>query len=257
MLIRGSPAAVLLVSIAACILPAGAHSAGLVAFAAASLKEALDEQILAFEARAGNRVVVSYAASSALARQIEHGAPADLFISADAEWMDYLAARGLIDRDSRVDLLSNRLALISPRTSRLRLAIAPGFALGEALGRGRLAMADPSHVPAGRYARAALEALGAWAQVSDRIARSENVRAALVLVARGETPLGIVYRTDALAERRVRVVAEFPTTSHPRIVYPAAVTATSRSSAAWGLLRFLHSRAARVVWEKHAFTVID
>jgi len=254
---RGSPAAVLLVAIVAAVLPAGAHSAGLVVFAAASLKEALDEQILVFDPRGGNRIVASYAASSALARQIEHGAPADLFISADAEWMDYLATRGRIDGGSRVDLLSNRLALVSPRASRLRLVIAPGFPLGEALGRGRLAMADPGHVPGGRYARAALEALGAWKAVSGRIARSENVRAALVLVARGETPLGIVYRTDALAEPRVRVIGEFPTTSHPRITYPAAVTASSRSPAVRELLRFLRSRAARGVWKKHGFIVID
>jgi molybdate transport system substrate-binding protein len=254
-LIRGGAAAALLVSIVAAILPVDAQAANLVVFAAASLKEALDEQILAFEP-ARNRVVASYAASSALARQIEHGAPADLFISADADWMDYLAARSLIDGASRVDLVSNRLVLICPRASPIRLAIAPGFPLGEALGRGRLALADPDHVPAGKYARAALEALGAWAEISGRIARSANVRAALSLVARGEAPLGIVYRTDALAEPRVRVIGEFPTTPHARIVYPAAVTAPARSPAARELLLFLRSSAARAVWEKHGFIVI-
>lgn len=254
---RGSPAAVLLVSIVAGILPAGVRAAGPVVFAAASLKEALDAQILAFEPPVGNRVVASYAASSTLARQIEHGAPADLFISADVEWMDYLAERRLIDSGSRVELLSNRLALISPRASSISLAIVPGFPLGEALGRNRLAMADPDHVPAGKYAKAALEALGAWAEVSGRIARSENVRAALLLVARGEAPLGIVYRTDALAERRVRVIGEFPVSSHPRIVYPAAVTASSRSLVARSLLQYLRSPAARAVWEKHGFEVVD
>lgn len=251
---RGSAAAVL-ASVVAGILPVGAQATNLVVFAAASLKEALDEQILAFEPDR-TRIVASYAASSALARQIEHGAPADLFISADADWMDYLAARSLIDGASRTDLLSNRLVLISPRGSPIRLAIAPGFPLAEALGRGRLALADPDHVPAGRYAQAALEALGAWAKVSGRIARSANVRAALMLVVRGEAPLGIVYRTDALAEPRVRAVGVFPTTSHSRIVYPAAVTASSRSPAARELLRFLRSSAARAVWEKHGFIVI-
>ncbi|MGB5082893.1 MAG: molybdate ABC transporter substrate-binding protein [Burkholderiales bacterium] len=254
---RGNLAAVLLVSIVAGILPAGARAAGPVVFAAASLKEALDAQILAFEPRVGNGTAASYAASSALARQIEHGAPADLFISADVAWMDYLDERRLIDGGSRVELLSNRLALISPRASSINLAIVPGFSLGEALGRSRLAMADPDHVPAGKYAKAALEALGAWTEVSGRIARSENVRSALVLVARGEAPLGIVYRTDALAERRVRVVAEFPVSSHPRIVYPAAVTASSGSLVARSLLRYLRSPAARAVWEKHGFDVVD
>jgi len=226
-------------------------------FAAASLREALDEAAKRFDANTGNRTAVAYAASSALARQIEHGAPADLFLSADMEWMDYLVARKLIDAKSRVELLSNRLVLISPAGSDIKVTIAPGFPLGDLLGTQRLAMADPDHVPAGKYARAALEKLSAWADVSGRIARTENVRAALALVARRETPLGIVYRTDALAERRVRIVAEFPASSHIRIAYPAALTASSRSRAAPQLLEFLRSRIARAIWEKHGFAVLD
>ena len=234
----------------------GAAAADVTVFAAASLKEALDEAAKRFDADTGHRTVVSYGASSALARQIERGAPADLFLSADVEWMDYLAARKLIDARSRIELLSNRLVLISPSGSETKMAIWSDFPLGELLGTNRLAMADPDHVPAGKYARSALEALGAWGGASGKIARTENVRAALALVARRETPLGIVYRTDALAERRVRIVAEFPASSHPRIVYPAALTASSRSPAASQLLAFLLSRTARAIWEKHGFTVL-
>jgi len=234
----------------------GAAAADVTVFAAASLKEALDEAVRRFDADAGHRTRVSYGASSALARQIERGAPADLFLSADVEWMDYLAARKLIDARSRIELLSNRLVLISPAGSDIEVAIRPDFPLGELLGTHRLAMADPDHVPAGRYAQSALETLGAWTGVSGRIARTENVRAALALVARRETPLGIVYRTDALAERKVRIVAEFPVSSHPRIVYPAALSASSRSPAAVQLLAFLHSKIARAIWEKHGFTVL-
>jgi molybdate transport system substrate-binding protein len=235
----------------------GAAAADVTVFAAASLKEALDEAVRRFDADAGHRTKVSYGASSALARQIERGAPADLFLSADVEWMDYLTARKLLDAKSRVELLSNHLVLISPAGSKVKVAIAPGFPLGELLGTNRLAMADPDHVPAGKYARAALETLGAWSGVSGKIARTENVRAALALVARRETPLGVVYRTDALAERKVRIVAEFPASSHTRIVYPAALTASSRSPTAPQLLEFLRSRIARAIWEKHGFAVLD
>ena len=234
----------------------GAAAADVTVFAAASLKETLDEAVRRFDADAGHRTRVSYGASSALARQIERGAPADLFLSADVEWMDYLAARKVIDARSRVELLSNRLVLISPAGSDIKVAIAAGFPLGKLLGNSRLAVADPDHVPAGKYARSALEALGAWRGVSGKIARTENVRAALALVARRETPLGIVYRTDALAERKVRIVAEFPGSSHPRIVYPAALTASSRSPAAVQLLAFLRSKIAHTTWEKYGFTVL-
>lgn len=224
-------------------------------YAAASMKEALDELAKHFEAQGGGRVVVSYAASSALARQVEKGAPADLFVSADLDWMDYLAARKLIRAESRVDLAANRLVLIAPVASKAALVIGPQFPLAAALGEGRLALADPASVPAGKYGKAALEALGVWDSVSARTARAENVRAALALVARGEAPLGIVYATDAIAERKVRVVGEFAANLHPPIVYPAAIIANSKSAAAAPLLRFLRSTQARAVWRRHGFTV--
>ncbi|TLZ14712.1 MAG: molybdate ABC transporter substrate-binding protein, partial [Gammaproteobacteria bacterium] len=187
----------------------------LLVFAAASLSDALEEVGRAFTAATGVRVAASYAASSVLAKQIEAGAPADAFFSADVAWVDYLEKRGLIQPSSRRDVLRNTLVLIAPADSTLRLRIAPGFDLAGALKGGRLAIADPDSVPAGEYARAALTRLGVWSRVSDRAVRGENVRAALAYVARGEAPLGIVYRTDAQAERRVRVVDVFPEDSHP------------------------------------------
>jgi molybdate transport system substrate-binding protein len=249
-------AVILVASVIAAAVPVRAGADPLLVFAASSLKEALDAQIVLYGQPGGRRVVPSYASTSTLARQIERGAPAELFISADVEWMDYLAARNLIDGRSRVPLLSNRLVLVSAVGGSIKLAIQAGFPLGAALGGGRLAMADPDHVPAGKYARAALENLKVWAGVSGRITRSENVRAALALVARRETPLGIVYRTDALAEKRVRVVDEFPATSHPEIVYPAALTASYGSAAARNLLDFLRSPTARGVWERYGFAVL-
>jgi molybdate transport system substrate-binding protein len=223
-------------------------------YAAASLRDALDEQVKRFEAQSGSKVVVSYAASPALARQIEKGAPADLFISADLGWMDYLAGRKLIRTESRVNLVSNRLALIAPVDSKTALSIGPKFPLATMLGNDKLAMADPDNVPAGKYGRAALEALGVWREVAPKVARAENVRAALALVARGEAPFGIVYRTDAAAERKVRVVGDFASTLHPPIVYPAAIVAGSTARDAEPLLRFLRSVEARRVWQHHGFT---
>jgi molybdate transport system substrate-binding protein len=196
---------------------------------------------------------VAYAASSALARQIEAGAPATLFISADQEWMDYLASRDLVDVNTRVDLLSNQLVLIAPDAVPVRLEIGPGFPLAEALGTGRLAVADPSAVPAGRYARAALMALGVWTTVAHRLAPAEHVRAALLFVARGEAPLGIVYATDARAEPRVRVVGVFPPGTHPPIVYPAAVLRAAADATARRLLASLSSPSARAIFERHGF----
>lgn len=222
-------------------------------FAAASLQGALNENVRRFEAGGGKRVALSYAASSALARQIERGAPADIFISADPDWMDYLAGKRLIRPDTRVSLLTNSLALIAPAHSRVALEIAPGFGLAAALGPRRLALADIDAVPAGKYARAALESLGVWKDVAPRIIRTVNVRAALAFVARGEAPLGIVYRTDALAEPKVRIVAEFPPRLHPAIVYPAALVASSRAPAAASLLNYLGSPPARAVWRRHGF----
>ena len=237
-------------------IPVTAATANLTVFAAASLKEALDEQARQFEARTGDRVVVSYAASNALARQIEAGAPADLFISADLDWMDFLDQRKLLAPGTRVTLLGNTLVLIAPTTSNVTLKIGAGFGLASALGGGRLAMANPDSVPAGRYGRSALEALGVWSSVETRIARTENVRAALALVARGEAPLGIVYRTDALAEKGVRVVDTFPASTHPPILYPAAVVATGQAPAARSLLDYLHSPAVASIWEKYGFGAV-
>ncbi len=224
-------------------------------FAAASLKEVLDELAQAFEKQGRGKVVVAYAASSALARQIEKGAPVDVFISADLDWMDYLDKLKRLRAGSRINLASNRLVLITPAGSKAALILAPKFPLAAALGDGRLAMADPTNVPAGKYGKAALEALGVWHEVDAKTARAENVRAALALVALGEAPFGIVYSTDAMAERKVRVVGEFAATLHAPIVYPAALLADSRSQNAAALLQFLQSADARAVWRKFGFRV--
>lgn len=232
-------------------LPASAQT--VTVFAAASLKDALDDAGRAYEARTGVKVRVSYAATSAIARQIEQGAPADIFISADSEWMDYLAQRRLIEPSSRRDLLGNRLALIAPAGSKVALRIGRGMPLGRALGDGRLAVAGPQ-VPAGKYARKALAALGVWSSVSQRVVDAENVRTALQYVARGEAPLGVVYETDARVEPRVRIVGTFPAFTHPPIVYPAAVTASSRGSDAARFLAFLSGREALEVFRRYGFS---
>jgi molybdate transport system substrate-binding protein len=224
----------------------------LTVFAAASLKDALDAIAAAYAAQHPPRPVIAYAASSALARQIESGAPADVFISADQAWMDYLAQKNLIVRTSRRDLVRNQLVLVAPAREPVILAPAPGFALGAALHGGRLALADPRVVPAGRYAKAALEKLGVWNDVAGRIAPAENVRAALALVARGEAPLGIVYATDARAEPRVMVAGTFPADSHPPIVYPAALVKGARPDAA-RFVAFLGSDAARAIFLRQGF----
>jgi molybdate transport system substrate-binding protein len=221
-------------------------------FAAASLKEVVDEIAAAAQPSTGTTIRVSYAASSALARQIEAGAPAHIFISADTEWMDYLAGKDLIQSASRVDLVGNSLVLIAPTAEPVPLKIARGFELASALGRGRLAVADPAAVPAGKYARAALTSLGIWDSVANRLAPADNVRSALALVARGEAPLGIVYRTDALVEPKVRIVDTFPGNTHPSIVYPAALTKSS-SRAAVRVLEFLRSPTARAIFERRGF----
>jgi len=221
-------------------------------FAAASLKNALDEAAALFERESGSRVRLSYAASSALARQIERGAPADVFISADREWMRYLEEEGFLEPGSSRELFGNRLVLVAPASRPLALEPEPGFAIVPALGEGRLAMADPRHVPAGRYARAALEKLGVWSAVEDRLAPGDNVRAALALVARGETPLGIVYETDAKAEPGVMVAGRFPAASHPPIVYPVAMLKGARPGTA-PFIAFLSGPQARRVFERHGF----
>ena len=240
----------------ACLLVAAAARAErITVFAAASLRESLAAAVQPFEAASGHKVVVSYGASNALARQIEAGAPAALFVSADLEWGDYLLARGLAAPGSRRNLLGNDLVLVAPSASATALKIAPGFDLARALGGGRLALANPDAVPAGKYAKAALVSLGAWMAVEKRIAPAENVRAALALVSRGEAPLGIVYRTDALADRGVRIVDTFPAASHPPIVYPL-VEMKGAAPAAHALAAWLASPSARPVWERFGFRVL-
>jgi molybdate transport system substrate-binding protein len=222
-------------------------------FAAASLKNALDEISQSWSAQKSGKVVVSYAGSSALARQIEKGAPADIFVSADLEWMDYLAQRKLINDATRVNLLRNELVMIAPATAKISVELKPGLKLGDLLGNDRLSMADPDSVPAGKYGKAALEALGIWPQAATKIIRADNVRTALNFVARGETPLGIVYRTDAAAEDKVKVVAVFPAATHPPIVYPAALLADSKNAEAAAFFSYLKSNAATGIFRKHGF----
>jgi molybdate transport system substrate-binding protein len=222
-------------------------------FAAASMKGALDEVGAILTQRTGAAIKVSYAATSTLAKQIEEGAPADIFVSADEQWMDYVAERHLIVPASRVNVVSNRLVLIAPRGRAPALVIAPGFALAAALGpSGRLAVADPASVPAGRYGKAALTTLGVWPSVASRLAPADNVRAALAFVARGEAPLGIVYASDVVAEPGVAIVGAFPERTHTRIVYPAALTVRARPEAK-PVLDAIASPEALAVFVKHGF----
>ncbi len=237
-------------------LPASAQAADLLVFAAASLRDALDAVLADYGRSGGSPAVASYASSSTLARQIEQGAPADVFISANPQWMDYLAERGLVRAESRADLLGNGLVLVAPEASDLALEIAPGFDLAGALAGHKLAMGDPDHVPAGIYAKAALESLGVWAAVAPVVVRAENVRAALALVGRGEAPLGIVYSSDAVADPSVRVVGTFPPDSHPPIVYPIAIVADSKHPAAADLVAHLKTPEAAALFERYGFSVL-
>lgn len=234
---------------------AGGQNTPVVCFAASSLAAALDVVARAWTAATGNRVACSYASSAVLARHIEAGAPADLFASADRAWTDWAAARGLLRPGSLIAPLSNRLVLIAPRGEKVALRIAPGFPLGQALGSGRLAMGNPASVPAGAYARAALVALGVWSEVEGRIIATENVRAALAFVARGEAALGIVYETDALSTPSVETVDVFPAETHPPIVYAFAVTASSRNRDAEAFLAYLRTPAALSIFAAQGFTV--
>jgi molybdate transport system substrate-binding protein len=256
---RGAHTRKLLLTLCALALTAAAPeltaAAPLVVFAAASLTDALQEADAAFSATNKMAVKESFAASSVLAKQIEAGAPADVFFSADQQWMDYLAQHDLLAPGSRHDVLGNALVLIAPADSTLRLKIARGFDLAGALGGGKLSTGDPDSVPAGLYARAALTQLGVWSQVQDHLVRAENVRAALAYVARGEAPLGIVYRTDAEAEKRVRVVDVFPADSHPPITYPLALTRRARADAA-RYVSFLEGATARGIFERYGFVVL-
>ena len=233
-----------------------ARAQDVVVFAAASLANALDEAARLFEQQGGAHAKISYAASSTLAKQIESGAPAEIFISADLDWMDYLEKRHLIRAPTRENLLGNRLVLVAPADSAAKVEIKPGLDLIGLLGGGRLAMADPDSVPAGKYGRAALEKLGIWNSVKAAVAPAENVRAALAFVSRREAPFGIVYATDAAADLGVKVVGIFPDDTHPPIVYPVALTADSKNPNAARLLDFLSSPAAKPIFEKQGFTVL-
>src|ERR1700716_3638936 len=237
-------------------LPASAQDKSLTVFAAASMKNALDDIDAAYTARTGVRIVVSYAASSALAKQIEQGAPADIFVSADTDWMDYAAARKAINEPTRVNLLGNSIVLIAPKDSKIdNVAIGPGFDLAKLAGSGKIATGDVKAVPVGKYAKAALEQLGAWQAAEPKFAMAESVRAALTLVARGEAALGIVYATDAKVEPGVKIVGTFPADSHPAIIYPVAATTTATAETS-NYLAFLRSSAAKTVFEKYGFTFL-
>lgn len=223
-------------------------------FAAASLKESLDEAASRYQAQTGTPVRVSYAASSTLARQIEQGAPAGVFISADLEWMDYVQQRGALVAGTRRDLLGNSLVLVAPAGSKVQVDLASAGSLAAALGDKRLAVGQTNSVPAGKYAREALERLGQWTSVSGKLAEADSVRAALMLVSRGEAPLGIVYGSDAKADPKVRVVATFPASSHDPIIYPAAALTQGGAQAA-AFVSWLASPAVRPVFEQRGFTI--
>ncbi|WP_417474639.1 molybdate ABC transporter substrate-binding protein [Luteimonas mephitis] len=245
--------------LALCVIapaPAKAARPPLTVFAAASLKESMDEAALAFQRDTGQAVRVSYAGSSALARQIEQGAPADVFLSADLDWMDELQSKGLIDAATRSELLGNTLVLVAPKDSTAKaMTLDAGADLLPLLGqRGRIALALVDGVPAGKYAKAAFISLGIWDALQPHLAESENVRAALLLVARGETPLGVVYGSDARAEPRVRVLATFPESSHPPIVYPVAKVKASTHPRAAAFVQWLHTPAAAAIFRRHGFS---
>jgi molybdate transport system substrate-binding protein len=224
-------------------------------FGAASLSDALNEIAKDYQKDSGRNVTVSLAASSVLAHQIEASSGADIFISADLDWMDYLDNKGLIAHDSRVNLLGNRLVLIAAKDVNISISIAPHFDLAGALKGGRLAIADPDSVPAGKYGRTALISLGVWNSVADHLVQAENVRVALTYVARGEAPLGIVYETDAKSEPNVKTVGVFPENSHQPILYPAALTRDAKP-AARDFLAYLSSPMAHAVFMRDGFSVL-
>lgn len=235
-----------------------AHAAErILVFAAASLQGTIDEIARRFEKGRGSAVTVSFAGSSTLARQIEQGAPADIYISASPKWVQTLDTGKLLRPGTRSDLLGNRLVLITPTDSSKPVPIEPQFPLAQLLGDQRLAMGDPAHVPAGMYGKAALETLGVWRAIAPRVAGTGNVRAALALVARGETPYGIVYRTDAMADRHVIVVGVFPENSHPPIIYSVAIPASSTHPSAGEFLAFLRSATARKIFVLHGFSILE
>lgn len=238
------------------VAPQQAGSTAPVVFAAASLKTALDAIGNDWQRETGGKVTLVYGSSSSLARQVEQGAPADVFFSADLEWMDWLQRRGLIAPETRTALLGNALVLVAPTDSAVALKMAPGASLAAALGGGRLAITEVKSTPAGKYARAALEALGLWAGVEGKLAQSDTVRAALALVARGEARLGIVYATDARTEPKVKIVDIFPASTHPPIVYPVALTSGSANVDAARFLAYLKSQAAAARFVEQGFSIL-
>lgn len=225
-------------------------------FAAASLKNALDAAAAAYKAKSGVELKVSYAGSMALAKQIEAGAPADVFAAADEASMDYLAGKNLIRAGTRADLLGNALVVVAPKSAKLEKLLLTKEALTAALGGGKIATGDPASVPVGKYAKAALEKLGLWSAVEANFAFTDNVRAALAFVSREEAPLGIVYFSDAKSDPKVKIVATFPANSHPQIVYPIAVTSAAQGDSAAKLLAFLKSKAAKPIFVEQGFTVL-
>ena len=236
--------------------PVLAQDKTLTVFAAASMKNALDDIDAAYTANTGVKIVASYAASSVLAKQIEQGAPADVFVSADTDWMDYATSRKNINEPTRVNLLGNSIVLIAPKDSKIdNVTIGPGFDLAKLAGDGKIATGDVKAGPVGKYAKAALEKLGAWQAAEPKFAMAESVRAALTLVARGEAVLGIVYSTDAKVEPGVKIVGTFPADSHPPIIYPVAATTTAKAETA-DYLAFLCSSVAKATFEKYGFSFL-
>jgi molybdate transport system substrate-binding protein len=248
-------ASAILVALFAASLSGAAWAQEVTVAAAASLAAALTETAEAYAAQGGGVVRSSFAASSALAKQIEGGGPAHIFVSADSEWMDYLAARRLVAADSRVNLFGNSLVVVAPLDTPLAPFAVERVALAELVGDGRIATGDPDHVPVGKYARQALERLGQWRDVDRRLARAENVRAALALVERGEAPLGIVYATDAAASKKVKVLSAIPGNLHQPIVYPAAIVTGRETPQAKAFLSFLSGGDAKAIFARHGFKV--
>lgn len=244
-------------TLASLLFAAPAMAADVSVFAAASMKNAIDEIGAAWKTKSGHAITATYAASSALAKQIEAAAPADVFISADEAWMDELAGKNLIKSESRKDIVGNTLVIVAAKDSKLTVDLGGKPNLVETLGKEKLAMADVKAVPAGRYGKAALDSLKLWEAVSPQLAQQENVRAALALVAVGEAKLGIVYGSDAVVEPKVEVAATFPEESHAPILYPAAVVAASGNADAQGFVDFLKSDEAKAIFKKDGFKILE
>ena len=236
---------------------ARAQGGDVIVFAAASLKNALDAVNARWQQETGKKAIISYASSPALAKQMEQGAPAQMFISADLDWMDYVDKKNLIKPETRSNLLGNRIVLIAPKDKANAIDIRPGFDLAKVLGDGRLAMGNVDAVPAGKYGKAALEKLGVWASVSGKLAQAENVRAALLLVSRGEAPAGIVYQTDAASDKGITIIGTFPEDTHPPIIYPIALTAGATHPDAAAFLAYIRSDKAKPVFEAQGFAVLS